>query len=150
MMPSLAARVKHKLGIMNPGTSCYDVIFGCPGWVQGSIQAYQMIAMGDAENVMVIGAETLSRIVDKHDRDSMIFSDGAAATIFQAAGDDVEGGVLSQASRTDANAEVNYLAMGASNHPEKQNGAKYIKMKGRKIYEYALVNVGRCDKVCHG
>lgn len=146
MMPSLAARVKHKLGIQNPGTSCYDVIFGCPGWVQGSIQAYQMIAMGDADNVMVIGAETLSRIVDKHDRDSMIFSDGAAATIFQATTEDVDGGVLSQASRTDANAEVDYLAMGASNHPEKQNGAKYIKMKGRKIYEYALVNVADAIK----
>lgn len=146
LLPSLAARVKHKLGIENPGTSCYDVIFGCPGWVQGSIQAYQMISMGDANNVMVIGAETLSRIVDKHDRDSMIFSDGAAATIFQGTTEEVDGGVLSQSSRTDANAEVGYLAMGPSNHPEKQNGHKYIKMKGRKIYEYALVNVADAIK----
>lgn len=146
MMPSLAARVKHKLGIENPSTSCYDVIFGCPGWVQGSIQAYQMISMGDADNVMVIGAETLSRIVDEHDRDSMIFADGAAATIFHGTAEVVDGGVLSQSSRTDANAEVNYLAMGPSNHPEKQNGARFIKMKGRKIYEYALVNVADAIK----
>lgn len=146
MMPSLAARVKHKLGIMNPSTSCYDVIFGCPGWVQGSIQAYQMISMGDANNVMVIGAETLSRIVDKHDRDSMIFSDGAAATIFQGTDKDIEGGVLAQCSRTDANTEVAYLAMGPSYHPEKQNGARFIKMKGRRIYEYALVNVADAIK----
>lgn len=146
MMPSLAARVKHKLGIQNPGTSCYDVIFGCPGWVQGAIQANQMIAMGDATNVMVIGAETLSRIVDKHDRDSMIFADGAAATIFHGTEENVDGGVLAQASRTDANAEVGYLAMGPSYHPEKQNGARFIKMKGRKIYEYALVNVADAIK----
>lgn len=141
MMPSLAARVKHKLGIMNPSTSCYDVIFGCPGWLQGSIQAYQMISMGDAKNVMVIGAETLSRIVDKHDRDSMIFSDGAAATIFRSTTENVDGGVLAQASRTDATVEVNYLSMGPSYHPEKSDNGRYIKMQGRKIYEYALVNV---------
>lgn len=146
MMPSLAARVKHKLGIANPNTSCYDVVFGCPGWLQGSIQAYQMITMGDATNVMVIGAETLSRIVDKHDRDSMIFSDGAAATIYHGTTKDVDGGVLSQASRTDANTELEYLAMGVSNHPEKQNEARFVKMKGRKIYEYALVNVAEAMK----
>lgn len=146
MLPGLAARVKHKIDIQNPGTSCYDVIFGCPGWVQGAIQANQMITMGDARHVMVIGAETLSRIVDKHDRDAMIFADGAAATIFSGTQAPVEGGVLSQASRTDAQAEVAYLAMGPSYHPEKQNGARYIKMEGRKIYEYALVNVADAIK----
>jgi 3-oxoacyl-[acyl-carrier-protein] synthase-3 len=147
MMPSLAARVKHILGIKNPATSCYDVIFGCPGWVQGAIQAYQMIAMGDADNVMVIGAETLSRIVDVHDRDSMIFSDGAAATIFHGTTEEVDGGILAQASRTDADVELDYLAMGPSFHPEKRNGQKYIKMKGRKIYEYALINVASAIKL---
>lgn len=146
VLPSLAARVKYKLGISNPHTSCYDVIIGCPGWVQGAISAYQMISMGDANNVMVIGAETLSRIVDHHDRDSMIFADGAAATIFQGTETNVDGGVLAQVSRTDASIELNYLAMGGSYHPEKQNGAKYIKMKGRKIYEYALVNVAEAIK----
>lgn len=146
MMPSLASRVKHNLGIINPSTSCYDIIFGCPGWLQGSIQAYQMIKMGDANNVMVIGAETLSRIVDVHDRDSMIFADGAAATIYHGTHHEVNGGVLAQSSRTDAMAEVEYLAMGASYHPEKQNGTHFIKMKGRKIYEYALVNVAEAIK----
>ncbi len=140
-MPSLAARVKNKLDIKNPATSCYDIIFGCPGWVQGAIQATQMIKAGDAKNVMVIGAETISRIVDHHDRDSMIFSDGAGATIFQAVPANTRGGVLAQSSRTDAHAELNYLAMGPSFKPASQNGNRYIKMKGRKIYEYALTSV---------
>ena len=77
--PTLAARVKHKLGIKNPYTVAYDLPFGCPGWVQGMIQANYYLQSGDAKRVMVIGAENLSRISDPHDIDSMIFSDGAGA-----------------------------------------------------------------------
>ena len=140
-MPSLAARVKHALGIKNPKTSCFDVIFGCPGWLQGAIQATQIIKSGEAKNIMVIGGETISRIVDVYDRNCMIFSDGAGATIFSAASPNIEGGVLSQSSRTDAEAELNYLAMGPSYNPSKANGDLFIKMLGRKIYEYALLTV---------
>ena len=147
MMPSLAAKVKHQLKINNPSTTCYDIIFGCPGWVQGAIQATQMIRCGDAKAVMVIGADTLSKIVDKHDRDSMIFSDGAGAVIFQGV-EESAGGFLSQASRTDASVELDYLAMGPSFKPElSSNGDTFIKMKGRKIYEYALVNVAEAIKL---
>jgi 3-oxoacyl-[acyl-carrier-protein] synthase-3 len=140
-MPSLAAKVKHKLKIQNPDVVCYDIIFGCPGWVQGVIQAYQMIRSGFCRNVMVIGAETLSRCVDPHDRDGMIFSDGAGATIVSASYDDDRKGILGFANRTDANEELNYLAMGKSNKPNMDKDARYIKMKGRKIYEYALDEV---------
>jgi 3-oxoacyl-[acyl-carrier-protein] synthase-3 len=140
-MPSLAAKVKHKLKIQNPDVVCYDIIFGCPGWVQGVIQAYQMIRSGFCRNVMVIGAETLSRCVDPHDRDGMIFSDGAGATIVSASYDDDRKGILGFANRTDANEELNYLAMGKSNKPDLDDNARYIKMKGRKIYEYALEEV---------
>jgi 3-oxoacyl-[acyl-carrier-protein] synthase-3 len=146
MMPSLAAKVKHQLKIENPSTSCYDIIFGCPGWVQGSIQATQMIRCGDAKAVMVIGGDTLSKIVDVHDRDAMIFADGAGAVIFQGV-EDSKGGFLGQASRTDASVELDYLAMGPSFKPElSANGNRFIKMKGRKIYEYALVNVAEAIK----
>lgn len=146
MMPSLAARVKSQLGIVNPATTCYDVVFGCPGWVQGAIQASQMIRCGDAKNVMVIGGETLSQSVDPHDRDSMIFSDGAGATIFSASDGD-SGGYLAQCSRTDANEELCYLSMGGSyNSALEDHGGSYIKMKGRKIYEYALTNVAESIK----
>jgi 3-oxoacyl-[acyl-carrier-protein] synthase-3 len=145
MMPSLAARVKHKLGIQNPGATCYDIIFGCPGWVQGAIQATQMIRCGDANAVMVIGSETLSNVVDKHDRDQMIFADGAGATIFKAS--ETENGYLSQCSRTDANAELSYLDMGPSYNPNiERTRGRFIKMKGRKIYEYALTEVAAAMK----
>ena len=150
LMPSLAARVKNKLGIKNPATSCFDVIFGCPGWLQAAIQAAQMIKSGDAKNIMVIGGETISRIVDIYDRNSMIFSDGAGATIFKSAPADIEGGILSQSSRTDSDIELDYLTMGPSYNLASQNGNRYIKMNGRKIYEYALLTVARCDQGCDG
>ncbi len=146
MMPSLAARVKNQLKITNPATSCYDISFGCPGWVQGAIQATQMIRCGDARHVMVIGGETLSQTVDPHDRDSMIFADGAGATIFSIT-DNPSGGYKAQCSRTDADQELCYLNMGPSNNPAlEDHGGSYIKMKGRKIYEYALTNVADAMK----
>ena len=83
-VPSLAARVKHKLGIINPDTVTYDILFGCPGWLQAAIQADYLIKSGDASKVLVIGAEILSRVSDPHDRDSMLYSDGAGATVFEA------------------------------------------------------------------
>ncbi len=140
-MPSLAAKVKHKLQIKNPDVVCYDLLFGCPGWLQSVIQAYQMIRSGFCRNVLVVGSETLSRCVDPHDRDGMIFSDGAGAAIVSATYNDDRKGILGFANRTDANEEVNYLAMGPSNNPDAPRDARYIKMKGRKIYEYALEEV---------
>ena len=84
MVPTIAARVKHKLRIKNPYTVAYDIPFGCPGWLQGMITADYYIKSGDAKKAMVIGAETLSRVADPHDVDCMIYSDGAGATVIEA------------------------------------------------------------------
>ena len=83
MLPCLAARVKHLLKIKNPKCVAYDILFGCPGWVEGVIQANSFIKSGIAKKCLVIGSETLSRVVDKYDRDSMIYADGAGATILE-------------------------------------------------------------------
>ncbi len=71
ILPSLASRIKAKLKIENPDCVGYDVPFGCPGWVEAMIQANYYIRSGDAKRCLVIGAETLSRVVDDHDRDFM-------------------------------------------------------------------------------
>ena len=91
-VPSLATRVKYLLQIKNPKCVAYDVLFGCPGWIEGVIQAQAFIRAGMAKKCLVIGSETLSRVVDKHDRDSMIYSDGAGATVIELTED--EGGIL--------------------------------------------------------
>jgi 3-oxoacyl-[acyl-carrier-protein] synthase-3 len=140
-VPSLAARVKHKLAIANPGTVAYDLPFGCPGWVQGVIQADYYIRSGDCRRVMVIGAETLSRISDPHDRDSMIYADGGGAVILEAVASDRPQGVLSHAARSDTLEHAYMLWMGRSFDPAHQGDELYLKMDGHKLYEYALKTV---------
>jgi len=140
MVPSLASRVKHLLRINNPNCVCYDIIFGCPGWLQGVIQADNYIQAGVAKKCLVIGAETLSRVVDPHDRDSMIYSDGAGACIIEK-GNDTSKGILSHATQSFTYDESNYLFFGESNKIIPNISTRYIKMYGRKIYEFALNNV---------
>ncbi len=146
LLPSLATRVKHNLRIKNPKCVAYDMLFGCPGWLEGVIQATAFIKAGMAKKCLVIGAETLSRVVDPHDRDSMIYSDGAGATIIEAT--EEEGGVLSHESATYAYDESGYLFFGNSFNKEHDPDIRYIKMHGRKIYEFALINVPKAMKEC--
>eukprot|EP01136_Pigoraptor_vietnamica_P011079 Opistho-1_new@49487 len=145
MLPALAAKVKQELGIKNPDCVAYDIIFGCPGWVQGVIQADYLIRSGDAKRVMVIGAETLSRIIDPHDRDSMIFSDGAGAVIFEGVTAEKPTGIIAHKSETFAD-YASLLMMGNSNNPDENNGNMYLKMNGRKLYEFAVINVPQVVK----
>ncbi|MFV5693328.1 3-oxoacyl-ACP synthase III family protein [Flavobacterium sp. LT1R49] len=146
MIPSLATRVKHKLQIRNPKCVAYDILFGCPGWIEGVMQANAFIKSGMAKRCLVIGAETLSRVVDAHDRDSMIYSDGAGASIIEASDD--ETGMLAYESATYANDEANYLFFGKSYNPDLDPDIRYIKMYGRKIYEFALSQVPAAMKSC--
>jgi len=141
ILPPVASRVKAKLGIQNPYTVAYDIPFGCPGWVQGMIQANYYIKSGDAKSALVIGSETLSRIVDPYDRDGMLFSDGAGAAIVGARQQEKSTGILSHLTRSDAVEHVNLLSMGRSNNPDYKPDTTFIKMNGRKLYEYALTNV---------
>jgi 3-oxoacyl-[acyl-carrier-protein] synthase-3 len=145
-VPSLASRVKQKLEIKNPKCVAFDILFGCPGWVEGVIQAMAYIKAGMAKKCLVIGSETLSRVVDVHDRDSMIYSDGAGATIIESTLD--EGGILSYESATFAIEEANYLYFGESFNKNLDPDIRYIKMYGRKIYEFALTNVPLAMKSC--
>lgn len=146
MVPSLASRVKHKLGIKNPRCVAYDVIFGCPGWLESVIQASAFTKAGIAKRCLVIGADCLSRMTDDFDRDSMIYADGAGATVMEVA---PEGeGLLSHESATFASDEGNYLFLGKSYNADEDQNIRHIKMYGRKIYEFALKNVPLAMKSC--
>ncbi len=145
-VPSMATRVKYHLRIKNPKCVCYDVLFGCPGWIEGMIQARAFIKCGMAKKCLVIGSESLSRVVDKHDRDCMIFSDGAGAAILEASEDG--GGILAHESATYSYNEANYIYFGKSNSQDSDPNVRYIKMNGRKIYEFALINVPKAMKSC--
>ena len=144
MVPTIAARVKHKLRIKNPYTVAYDIPFGCPGWLHGMITGDYYIKSGDAKKVMVIGAETLSRVADPHDIDCMIYSDGAGATVMEAS--EKAGGVLSHVTRSDTYDKVNLLTLGKSYGPGRDGRELFVKMYGHDIYKYAVRTVPKVVK----
>jgi 3-oxoacyl-[acyl-carrier-protein] synthase III len=139
MVPTIASRVKHRLKIENPYTVAYDIPFGCPGWLQGMIMADYYLRSGDAKRVLVIGAEVLSRVSDSHDVDSMIFADGAGATVVEAS--EGKDGILSHVTRTDTLKNAWMLRMEKSYNPHRKGDELYIKMDGHDIYRYALKTV---------
>ncbi|NNG08310.1 MAG: ketoacyl-ACP synthase III [Desulfobacteraceae bacterium] len=139
MVPTIAARVKHKLRIKNPYTVAFDVPFGCPGWLHGLILANYYIKSGDAKKVLVIGAETLSRCSDPHDMDSMIYADGAGATLVEATESDA--GILTHVTRSDTFEEAYLLWIDKSNNPNLDGGNLFLKMHGHDIYKYAVKTV---------
>lgn len=145
-LPSVATLVKHKLEISNENCVAYDIIFGCPGWVEGIIQAKAFINSGMAKKCLVIGADTLSRTVDKNDRDSLIFADGAGAAIVEKSED--KGGILSHKTITKAGKEALYLFCKNSYSPKIQSKTKFIKMNGRKVYEFAISTIPHALKSC--
>lgn len=145
-VPSLATRVKHRLKIKNPKCVAYDMLFGCPGWIEGVIQANAFIKSGIAKKCLVIGAETLSRVLDDHDRDSMIYSDGAGAAIIEAS--ENKGAILTHTSATYANGEAYFLFFGDSYKSNTDEDKRFIKMYGRKIYEFAITHVPQAMKEC--
>jgi 3-oxoacyl-[acyl-carrier-protein] synthase-3 len=148
-VPSLASHIKHALGIQNPDCVAYDILFGCPGWLQGLIQADAFFKAGLAKKALVVGTETLSRVIDMYDRDSMIFSDGAGAVVveYKEASNDGQG-ILGSVSKTYSLEEVDYINMGMSYYPGSDPAIRYIKMKGRKVYEFAMKYVPAGMKQC--
>ena len=148
ILPSLATRIKHNLGIKNPDCIAFDILYGCPGWLEAMILADTYIKAGRGKKYLVVAGETLSRKLDPHDRDSMIFADGAGAAVLEATEGGEDSGILSTASQTYTAEEAYYLYYDISNNPDVDHSTRFIKMKGHKIFEFALTNVPAAMKKC--
>ncbi|WP_340063515.1 ketoacyl-ACP synthase III [Ascidiimonas aurantiaca] len=145
-VPSIASRVKHLLRIKNNYCVAYDLLFGCPGWIEAIIQAQAFMKAGMAQKCLVIGCETLSRVIDIHDRDSMIYSDGAGAAILE---NKKKGhGILAHETLTCSYDEAFYIFFGSSYNKNINQNTRFIKMYGRKIYEFAITQVPMAMKAC--
>lgn len=140
LVPSLASRIKALLKIANPDCVAYDLPFGCPGWLEGLIQANAFIRAGDAKRCLIIGTETLSRVIDPHDKDSMLYSDGSGAVIVEESV--AETGMISWKTQTHAIEHASLLNMRSSysSFTERKEDI-FLKMNGRKVYEFALSHV---------
>lgn len=143
-VPNMAALLKHSLQITNHECFAYDILFGCPGWVQGIIQAHQAIQMGDATHVLVVGVEVASRLLDPYDLDSMILADGCGAAIISKSESDANG-VISYATFSHALEDVKCIYLDKSYNKE-LTAPTLFKMNGKDVYKYATVWVPRVIK----
>jgi 3-oxoacyl-[acyl-carrier-protein] synthase-3 len=142
-VPNMAAYLKHALDITNHECFAYDLLFACPGWLQGVIQAHQAIQCGDAQNVLVVGIEVASRMLDPHDMDSMILGDGCGAVVLSKNND--KRGVISHATFSHANKDLENIYLGKSNK-EGVAGSCWFKMNGKEVYRYATTWVPQVIK----
>lgn len=147
MLPNIAARVKQALGIRNSNCVAYDILFGCPSWVQALIQADYYLRSGDAKRALVIGSDVLSHVLDPHDVDSMLFADGAGAVVVEAVETTENIGILSHKTVTDAVDKAHYLTMGCSRNPDLGEQI-FVKMQGPNVFKYGLETVPSAIKLC--
>lgn len=137
--PATACVVQDALGAENAGA--FDLSAGCTGFVYGLAMGAQAIASGAHNRVLVIGAETLSRIVNWHDRETcVLFGDGAGAVVLE--GGEEPGGVLATIIRADGSGgELLILPAGGSHQPPTLDtvatGQHYVKMNGREVFRFA-------------
>jgi 3-oxoacyl-[acyl-carrier-protein] synthase-3 len=139
IFPATACLVQDKLGAVNAGA--FDISAACTGFIFGLNMAAQAIRSGSLDNAIVIGAETLSRIVNWEDRNTCIlFGDGAGACVLQAS--EMPGGILSCVMRSDGSgADLLSLPAGGSRIPASQETLDRklhtIQMNGREIFRFA-------------
>lgn len=140
LFPSAGCVLQHKLGAKH--AACFDVAAGCSGFLYALSIAEKYIVSGDAENVLVVGAETLSRIVDWSDRNTcVLFGDGAGAVVLSAKEGDR--GVISTIIKSDGSfGDLLKLPGGGSMHPSTiesvENKLHYVKMNGSEVFKKAV------------
>ncbi len=149
LLPSTACDLQALLGAKK--AAAYDLSAACSGWLFGLTQAEGLIASGQSEHVLVVGAELLSRIIDKTDRTTAIlFGDGAGAAIVSRATDDR--GFLSTFIRSDGTlAELLWRPAGGARIPISQavvdDKSHYIRMAGREVFKSAVLTMAEaCDE----
>jgi len=136
LFPSSSCLIQHRLGAKD--AFAFDLLAGCSGFIYALQVARAMIVSGDAQNILVIGAETLSRIVDYKDRSTCIlFGDGAGAAVLSKSD---ENGILSTyLSANGGEWDKIIQPAGGSRIPSTaesiKNGLHYLKMKGNDVFK---------------
>lgn len=147
--PATACLVQDRLGASR--AAAFDLSAGCSGFIYGLALASDAIRAGSYQYALVIGAETLSRIMDWQDRTTcVLFGDGAGAVVLAAS--PVPGGVVSYTLGADGSGG-DYLIMpgGGSRHPTTRETVEqrmhYIKMNGREVFKFATRTMDRATRL---
>lgn len=139
IFPSTACIIQSKIGAVN--AAAFDIQAGCTGFVYALTSAVQFIGTGLYKNILVIGAEMLSRITDWKDRNTcVLFGDGAGAAVVSEV---EEGGILSSVLGADGTgADLLALPAGGSKEPANSdtitNRRHYINMNGNEVFKFAV------------
>ena len=139
IFPATACLVQDQIGATKAGA--FDLSAACTGFIFALNMATQAIRAGSIHNALVIGSETLSRIVNWQDRGTCIlFGDGAGAFVLQAS--EEPGGLISAVMRSDGSGgELLIIPGGGSRYPASEKtvreGLHYIQMNGREVFRFA-------------
>ncbi|MGD8821849.1 MAG: beta-ketoacyl-ACP synthase III [Anaerolineales bacterium] len=145
LTPPVSSQIQHALGAKDVGA--FTLVTGCTGFVYGLATAQQFIESGACDNVLVIGAELLSRFVDWEDRATcVLFGDGAGAVVLQVS--DEPSGVLSFVLGSDGSgAEHLILPSGGAalppSHETLDQGLNYLRMDGNQVFRFATRILGK-------
>lgn len=143
MFPTSSALLADSLGM--PDAAAYDLLAGCTGFMYALAQAYSMVSSGLSKRALVVGGDVLSKILDWHDRSTLVlFGDGAGAVVVEPV---TEGGFLGFELGADGGGGENlWLPGSGSRHFE--NADKLVKMNGREVFKFATrVMVSSAEKV---
>jgi 3-oxoacyl-[acyl-carrier-protein] synthase III len=148
MFPSTASCVQDAIGASKAGA--FDLSAGCSGFLYAVSIANHVIHSGGADHVLVIGAETLSKIVDWTDRDTcVLFGDGAGAVVLSASA--YPCGVMSTVMGSDGSGgDLLLLPAGGSRYPASietiSSGDHFLKMNGREVFRFATTVMARATE----
>ncbi|MFW5984885.1 MAG: beta-ketoacyl-ACP synthase III [Halanaerobiaceae bacterium] len=147
LFPATACIIQEKLGAVN--AAAYDIEAGCSGFVYAVNTASQFIESGLYENILIVGAETLSKITDWEDRSTcVLFGDGAGAAVLQPT---EEGGFLSFEMGADGTGGqcLQVPAGGSAKPPTEEtinNREHFIKMAGNQVFKFAVKTMAQASR----
>ena len=147
--PSTACLVQDRLGAK--GVWGFDLVAACSGLLYGLTTGSQLIASGSQDRVLVIGADTMSRIVDYQDRATcVLFGDGAGALLIEACDEGEDAGLIDFQHEVDGSGG-DYLCMPAggsrkpATHETIDSRLHYVHQDGRQVFRYA---VSKMHEIC--
>ena len=151
LFPSTACLVQHKLGA--PGTWGFDLSAACSAFVYALQAGAQFVMTGAHKNVLVIGADVMSSIIDYTDRATcVIFGDGAGAVLLEPANGDSEG-IIDFLHEVDGSGGCSlYMPGGGSLHPSTHETVDkkmhYVHQDGQAVFKYAVRKMADlCEKI---
>lgn len=149
LFPATAAIVASRLGI--PGTAAFDISIACSGFVYGLTTAASLVRSGVFKTVLLVGAETLSKLVDYTDRTTcVLFGDGAGAVVVERSKEDCFLGADLGTEGSDPT--VLYLPGGGSRNPLSKNGKPesrrdgFIHMQGQAVFKFAVTQMAHSTR----